>query len=82
MRTGYRYALRHGYDVAAQIDADGQHDPRDIPALVARLEDADIVIGARFATPTTPTSSAAHAAGPWCCSPGCSPASPAPGSPT
>ena len=28
MRTGYRYALRHGYDVAVQIDADGQHDPR------------------------------------------------------
>ena len=31
MRTGYRYALRHGYDVAVQIDADGQHDPRYLP---------------------------------------------------
>src|SRR4051794_728957 len=49
MRTGYRYALRHGYDAAVQIDADGQHDPRYLPALIARLEDADIVIGARFA---------------------------------
>ena len=27
MRAGFRYALRHGYDAAAQIDADGQHDP-------------------------------------------------------
>src|SRR4051794_5146267 len=27
MRTGYRYAVRHGYDVVVQIDADGQHDP-------------------------------------------------------
>src|SRR5688572_875834 len=49
MRTGYRYALRHGYDVAVQIDADGQHNPRYVPALVDRLADADIVIGARFA---------------------------------
>src|SRR6476646_3896144 len=27
MRAGYRYALRTGYDVVVQIDADGQHDP-------------------------------------------------------
>ncbi len=49
MRTGYRYALRQGYDIAAQIDADGQHDPRDLPALIDGLDHADIVIGARFA---------------------------------
>jgi len=28
MRTGYRYAVRNGYDVVVQIDADGQHHPR------------------------------------------------------
>lgn len=49
MRTGYRYALRHGYDVAVQIDADGQHDPAFLAPLLRRLDDADIVIGARFA---------------------------------
>jgi glycosyltransferase involved in cell wall biosynthesis len=49
MRTGYRYALRHHYDVAVQIDADGQHDPRYLLQLVERLADADVVIGARFA---------------------------------
>ena len=49
MRTGFRYAQRHGYDVAAQIDADGQHDPRFLPQLVAELKSADVVIGARFA---------------------------------
>ena len=54
MRTGYRFALRHGYDVAAQIDGDGQHDPRYLSALVARLDDADIVIGARFAQADDP----------------------------
>lgn len=49
MRTGYRYAERHGYDAAAQIDADGQHDPRFLPALLERLDEADVVVGARFA---------------------------------
>jgi glycosyltransferase involved in cell wall biosynthesis len=49
MRTGYRYALRHGYDVAVQIDADGQHDPRYLPRLVEALGEADVVIGSRFA---------------------------------
>jgi glycosyltransferase involved in cell wall biosynthesis len=48
MRAGYRYALREGYDVAVQIDADGQHDPRYVPLLCSRLQSADIAIGARF----------------------------------
>src|SRR5688500_20213366 len=34
MRLGYRYAERNGYDIAIQIDADGQHDPRSVPALI------------------------------------------------
>lgn len=49
MRAGYRHALRHGYDVAAQVDADGQHDPAYLATLIERLAEADIVIGARFA---------------------------------
>ena len=54
MRAGYRFALRHGYDVAVQIDADGQHDPRYVPQMVGRLAEADVVIGARFATADDP----------------------------
>jgi glycosyltransferase involved in cell wall biosynthesis len=49
MRAGYRYALRHDYDVAVQVDADGQHDPTYLKALVDELDTADIVVGARFA---------------------------------
>lgn len=49
MRTGFRYALDHGYDIAAQVDADGQHDPHDLEALIAALDGADIAMGARFA---------------------------------
>ena len=49
MRAGYRYALREGYDVVVQIDADGQHDPNYLTELVNGLGSADVVVGARFA---------------------------------
>jgi glycosyltransferase involved in cell wall biosynthesis len=49
MRAGFRFARDHGYDVVVQVDGDGQHDPQDVALLVAGLEDADIMIGARFA---------------------------------
>lgn len=49
MRAGYRFAHRHGYDRAIQVDADGQHDPAEVRRVVAALDGADVVIGARFA---------------------------------
>lgn len=49
MRTGFRYAVRHGYDVVVQVDADGQHNPAEVPELLRALAQADLVIGARFA---------------------------------
>lgn len=49
MRTGFTYAQRHGYARAIQVDADGQHDPRDIVRVLRGLETANISIGARFA---------------------------------
>lgn len=55
MRAGFRYALRSGYRVVVQVDADGQHDPAAIAQLVAALdgtdggEGADVIVGARFA---------------------------------
>lgn len=49
MRLGFKYALEHGYRNVVQIDSDGQHDPASVPAMLERLEHADIVIGARFA---------------------------------
>lgn len=49
MRLGFQYAVENGYRAVVQVDADGQHDPTGVPALVAGLDDADIVIGARFA---------------------------------
>jgi glycosyltransferase involved in cell wall biosynthesis len=49
MRTGFKYAKNHGYSQVIQVDADGQHDPRDIKAVLDGLQHADIAIGARFA---------------------------------
>lgn len=49
LRTGFRYAVARGYDVVVQVDADGQHDPEELKALLSGLEEADIVIGSRFA---------------------------------
>jgi len=49
MRVGFRYALDHGFENVVQVDADGQHDPADVLALLSRLETADLVLGARFA---------------------------------
>jgi glycosyltransferase involved in cell wall biosynthesis len=48
-RLGFRYGRENDYDVVIQFDADGQHDPRYIPKLVDALDQADVVIGARFA---------------------------------
>jgi glycosyltransferase involved in cell wall biosynthesis len=50
MRTGFTYAQRHGYQRAIQVDADGQHNPSDIPEVLSGLDHADISIGARFAS--------------------------------
>jgi putative flippase GtrA len=49
MRAGFRFALRNDFGPVLQIDGDGQHDPRDAHRLISALDDADVVIGARFA---------------------------------
>ncbi|GAB3429732.1 glycosyltransferase family 2 protein [Actinophytocola sediminis] len=48
MRAGFRYAVRHDFTAVVQVDADGQHNPAEVPALLAKLDEADVVIGARF----------------------------------
>lgn len=48
LQTGIDYALRRGAHAIVTFDADGQHDPADIPALVAALGDHDIALGSRF----------------------------------
>lgn len=49
-QTGMKYAMRHGYDFVVQFDADGQHRPEYLNALLERAvkDSADIVIGSRY----------------------------------
>jgi glycosyltransferase involved in cell wall biosynthesis len=47
LRTGFRYAQRQGYSAVVQVDADGQHEPAEVPRLLDGLAGADLVIGAR-----------------------------------
>jgi glycosyltransferase involved in cell wall biosynthesis len=54
LQTGYKYALASGVDFVVQMDADGQHDARDIARLLEPLSrgECDLVIGSRFLAPT------------------------------
>ena len=38
VQTGFKYALAHGYTTVIRLDGDGQHDPQQIPNLLAPLE--------------------------------------------
>jgi glycosyltransferase involved in cell wall biosynthesis len=54
VQSGYLYAAEHGYDLAVQVDGDGQHRPSEVRRLVecvARGE-ADLAVGSRFLEPT------------------------------
>lgn len=51
IQVGYKYAIRRGYRYVIQMDADGQHDPSNVPKIYERLKQADepdIVLGSRF----------------------------------
>jgi len=50
MQTGYRFALRNGYDIAVQCDSDGQHPVEELPRLVEKLCEGalDLAIGSRY----------------------------------
>jgi glycosyltransferase involved in cell wall biosynthesis len=51
MQTGYRYAWENGFDLAVQIDGDGQHDPTELLQLVEPVLEGrvDMAVGTRFA---------------------------------
>lgn len=50
VQTGFLYAHRMNYDIAIQVDGDGQHDSKDLHKLIKAIEDgqADVIIGSRF----------------------------------
>ncbi|GAB2838229.1 polyprenol monophosphomannose synthase [Actinocorallia aurea] len=46
--AGFRWAIEQGYDIMVEMDADGSHQPEQLPRLLEALEEADLVIGARW----------------------------------
>jgi len=46
--SGFGWGLQRGYDVLVEMDADGSHQPEQLPDLLAALEDADLVLGSRW----------------------------------
>jgi glycosyltransferase involved in cell wall biosynthesis len=51
VQTGFRYAFENDFELAVRVDGDGQHDPAELPAILAPVlaGEADICVGSRFA---------------------------------
>ena len=50
VQTGFRFAFERGFDVAVQVDGDGQHDPQQLPKILGPVlaGEADLCVGSRF----------------------------------
>jgi dolichol-phosphate mannosyltransferase len=46
--AGFEWGLNEGYEVLVEMDADGSHQPEQLPLLLAALPDADLVLGSRW----------------------------------
>jgi dolichol-phosphate mannosyltransferase len=46
--AGFKWGLERGYERLFEMDADGSHDPKEIPAFLAASETADLVLGTRY----------------------------------
>jgi glycosyltransferase involved in cell wall biosynthesis len=67
LRAGFRWAIKRGYDAVLTLDADGQHDPAEIPSFLdAQAErGADLVIGARDFSQMPPVRRLSNTVGGW-----------------
>ena len=46
--AGFRWGIEHGYEVLVEMDADGSHQPEELPRLLTALAGADLVLGSRW----------------------------------
>ncbi|WP_149179034.1 polyprenol monophosphomannose synthase [Streptomyces sp. TRM49041] len=46
--AGFRWGMDHGYGVLVEMDADGSHQPEELPRLLTALKGADLVLGSRW----------------------------------
>ena len=48
--AGFQFALLHGYEYVLEMDADFSHHPEDVPRLLSKMDQHDLVIGSRYLT--------------------------------
>jgi glycosyltransferase involved in cell wall biosynthesis len=67
LRAGFRWALDAGYGGVLTLDGDGQHDPAEIPAFLAKLRErpGDLIIGARDFRQMPPVRRCSNTLGRW-----------------
>lgn len=67
LRTGLRYGLEHGFEAVLTLDADGQHDPAEIPKFLQAYQAhrSDLIIGARNFKQMPPLRRLANSLGQW-----------------
>jgi glycosyltransferase involved in cell wall biosynthesis len=67
LRTGFAWAVDHGFDAVVTLDADGQHDPTEIPRFIEAFGDgsADLVIGRRDFRRMPPVRRVSNVVGGW-----------------
>ncbi|MFB7664098.1 polyprenol monophosphomannose synthase [Kitasatospora sp. NPDC056138] len=46
--AGFRWGIDNGYDVLVEMDADGSHQPEELPRLLTALRGSDLVLGSRW----------------------------------
>jgi len=46
--AGFEWGINAGYDILVEMDADGSHQPEQLPSLLAAAADADLVLGSRW----------------------------------
>nr|WP_202519375.1 polyprenol monophosphomannose synthase [Streptomyces sp. SID1034] len=46
--AGFRWGIEHDYGVLVEMDADGSHQPEELPRLLTALKGADLVLGSRW----------------------------------
>lgn len=47
-RAGFSWGIEHNYEVLVEMDADGSHQPEQLPLLLAAIPEADLVLGSRW----------------------------------
>ncbi len=46
--AGFKYAIEHKFDFVFEMDADFSHNPKEIPIMLSKMDECDVLIGSRY----------------------------------